>query len=796
MILLWEVVVHLTAYETFFQFWPAVGFSCAAALLCTVLMDIPKFGRVMGWVLPPVLMLIYGVQLIYYDIFGSFLSLAYVSVGGEAVTTFWTVILASLGRCALQVVALIAPLVPFYLLHRRGEFEGQESYAQIIAVICAVAIFLFLRADVKSQQQRTDIDAWIERYGVLASEVMELRRQLVGEGEVLLEADSELDLTAGGGEERNILEEMDFAALSETTEDEKVRMVSDYVASSRGTAKNAYTGMFQDYNLIVVCAEAFSPYLVDQTLTPTLYRLSHEGFIFRNFYNSFQNLTTNGEYSLCMGLMPDVSRLSFATSSMNYVPLCLGNIWTERGGPAYAYHNNAGTFYNRINTHTNMGYDFRAIGCGLDMQLGNPTSDLEMMQKSVDDYIDKERFHAYYMTYSGHAEYTYDLNQISLQNQPLVEEIEGSEQFQAYYACQLELERALTYLLERLEEKGIADRTVIVLTGDHMPYGLPEEDYERLAGDAAAEPFWQYRNSFICWSGGMEESVVVDEYCCTQDILPTLLNLFGFDYDSRLLTGRDVLADCTHAAVLKDGSFLTKAFTYDSRAGEISWAPDQTPDEEYAQDVIDAIQDQFFLSAAILDTDYYRIVYSTLGAVDCETPNQMESIFTDIEGTWYEASVEELTRQGILLGNGIGTYNGDRTPTRAEMIATLFRSLQLPVENVELPYTDLETGAWYTDALCAAWKAGLLAEGETEFRPGEMIMEDEVQDILTRTAAYLHIVDGENWAASAVAAAMEEQAKAGWEGEGISRGAVAFLTVELLQAEREPSAEIPAEPET
>ena len=200
------------------------------------------------------------------------------------------------------------------------------------------------------------------------------------------------------------------------------------------------------------------------------------------------------------------------------------------------------------------------------------------------------------MTYSGHAEYTFQLNQISGQNRSAVESMEGSEQLRAYYACQLELERAMTYLVERLEEKGIADRTVIVLTGDHMPYGLPEEDYQRLAGEATADPFWQYRNSFICWTGSMPEPVVVDEYCCTQDILPTILNLFGFSYDSRLMTGRDVLADCMHAAVLKDGSFLTDKFIYDNKTAEIDWLAEEAPNEEYAQTVIDAIQNQFFLS--------------------------------------------------------------------------------------------------------------------------------------------------------------------------------------------------------
>ena len=39
----------------------------------------------------------------------------------------------------------------------------------------------------------------------------------------------------------------------------------------------------------------------------------------------------------------------------------------------------------------------------------------------------------------------------------------------------------------------------------------------------------------------MEEAVTVSEPCSAVDIVPTLSNLFGLEYDSRLLSGRDVL---------------------------------------------------------------------------------------------------------------------------------------------------------------------------------------------------------------------------------------------------------------
>ena len=47
---------------------------------------------------------------------------------------------------------------------------------------------------------------------------------------------------------------------------------------------NEYTGMFADYNLIYICAEGFSTYAIDPDVTPTLYKMSHNGIILNNYY--------------------------------------------------------------------------------------------------------------------------------------------------------------------------------------------------------------------------------------------------------------------------------------------------------------------------------------------------------------------------------------------------------------------------------------------------------------------------------------------------------------------------------
>ena len=806
-LLAWELSIHWTAYTGIIRFLPGVLFTACFAALLTLLIELPGWaGKICSWIFPPLIALVYGVQLIYYEVFGGLLSVAFVSAGGDAVTTFYTVIFGAIWRRLPQVLLLILPIVGFHVLrHFKLLARGPFSMLRILALFAAAAITCGAGALVLPiygsgangpaalfRNSAANIDQWAEYFGVLTSEILDLSRQGKTAAPVLAVTPVE-DVPEMDYENWNMLEELDFDALDAMTDDEALQTLNAYFRSVPATEKNAYTGLFKGYNLIVICAEAFSGYVIDEELTPTLYRMSQEGIVFKNHYNSFPNLTTNGEYSLCMGLMPDLSRMSFAVSIENYLPYALGNICTENGMKAMAYHNNVGTFYNRVNTHANMGYDFRAVDHGLDMQAGSPSSDLEMMERTMSDYLPHAPFHAYYMTYSGHSDYDFETNEMSIKNRELVEHLEYSEPVKAYLACQLELEKAMAYLVNRLEETGMAEKTVVVLTGDHLPYGLPEEAYAELAGEEAVQqPFWQYRNSFLCWTGGLEEPVVVEDYNCTMDILPTLLNLLGFRYDSRLLAGRDVLADTTHMALLKDGSFLTDEMVYNASTGKTTWTGEEDPELEAQLQQYAA--NQFTVSSAILATDYYEFAFRSLNLSLGQKEQEIVASYADIGGKWYEAGVELLTSRGALSGGSTGAFNGDRTASRADFVAMLTRSMGLQGSQGSHTFSDVSDDIWYHDVLTAAVDAGLIPQSEN-FRPTEPITKGQALIFLRRAGA-------EDWVYDALDAVSRKQKEDGFYAEdGLTRGAAAWLVAMLVDAEAlpeltfKPIEEVQPEPE-
>ena len=403
------------------------------------------------------------------------------------------------------------------------------------------------------------------------------------------------------------------------------------------TQKNEYTGMFAGKNLILITAEAFSPYAISEELTPTLYRLSHEGFVFDNYYQpGWGQSTTGGEFAVMTGLIPTWvnNRVSFYVSANNAMPFALGHQFAALGYTTKAWHNNSYTYYDRDKTHPNLGYDFVGIGNGLVLSGGGmdnwPYSDLELMEKTVDEYLNDWQtkgspFHAYYMTVSGHANWGWG-NAMSAKNQEAAVKAypNASQPVQGYIAANLELEAALSYLMDRLTEAGALEDTVICMSADHYPYALVEEGadyYQELSGVMDTEQDTsRYRNTLILWCGSIKEPIKVSTPCSAVDIVPTLSNLFALPYDSRLLSGRDIFAPYTLTTLSASmplvilpttvgNSWATAAGIYEAKTGTFTPNPGVTVPTSYVTQVNGIVAAKYNYAKAVVQYDYYRLLF-------------------------------------------------------------------------------------------------------------------------------------------------------------------------------------------
>lgn len=426
---------------------------------------------------------------------------------------------------------------------------------------------------------------------------------------------------------------LDYELLHQLADNKNQTWLADFIQEQTPVNTNEYTGMFEGYNLIFLTAEGFCTYAIDEELTPTLYRLANSGFICENYYVPlWSTSTSDGEYINMTGLIPD-GQHSMQHSSVNIQPFVLPAFFAAEGVHSYAYHNNSLSYYDRHESHPNMGYDFKACKLGnldpgvwgdkvFEMEQPNqwPASDYNMMVATVPEYVNDERFHVYYMTVSGHMNYNFKGNAMSGKNKEAVAELDKSEGSKAYIACNIELDKAMENLLEQLEAAGQLENTVICLSADHYPYGFSDAEYEELAGKDLSAGKDKFRNTLILWNAGMEEPIYIDKACGPMDLLPTLLNLFGFEYDSRMYAGRDILSDREGMVIFMNRDFVTDSVIFIEKGDITTWLQDENgndivPDDQkeaYLEEARKEVRRRYNFSAYIIQENYYSDVLQAM----------------------------------------------------------------------------------------------------------------------------------------------------------------------------------------
>lgn len=583
----------------------------------------------------------------------------YSLINGGQVTSFMREIIIAVSECKWMILAHLVPVIILIIIicakltFRKTTF-GKLMLVLLMAVLIgggAVGSTFISPEGALSPNSlifRTDnFKAGVSKLGLGTTFVISGQRLVFGfdpmppsfdddssSGNAGPAADSKTEKAKLRSQERFNVLDIDFKSISEKTDDAVVRKMNDYFNEAEPTKKNDKTGLFKGKNLIVLTAESFCSYAVDRELTPTLYKMQHEGFDFTNFYNPLWDVSTSdGEYVNNMSLIPKSGVWSLNQSAENWLPLTLGHQLGKAGYTTKAYHDYYADYYKRTETHPNMGYTFKGIGTGLDMDPAWPPSDLEMIKLTTPDYVKDKKFHVYYMTVSGHMAYNFKDNRMAAKNREFVEDLDLPEEAKAYLACNIELDRAMEQLLKDLKKAGRLDDTVIVLSGDHFPYGMKQSSIDALTRHKTDEEFEIYKSTLILYNSKMKPEKV-DKYCSSMDILPTLSNLFGLEYDSRLLMGRDIFSDSDPLVIFNSRNWITDKARYIALQDKVMLNEEAGPEKgsgkaagqsgtaessgstgsalnvsrDYVDKINKRVADEFNISRLVLDKDYYRII--------------------------------------------------------------------------------------------------------------------------------------------------------------------------------------------
>lgn len=623
-----ELIFSCLVYKTFpTSLWLIILFSIPIAVILNLITSVfkPKINKFLTYIITIAFIILFSAQIVYYSMYEAIISFFSMMHGGQ-ITEFMEAIIDVVLRNWYGIALFALPLVILIVLSKKKVLLFEKNSLKEIAIkmtsvvvvhLVALLCVNFINTNMMYSNKNLYYNIHIpkvtaNRMGLLTTMRLDLQRFIFGFEEKL---SVETSTTPIEEEENSYnVTYIDFDKLIQNEENNTIKEMHEYFSSQEASKKNKYTGMFKGKNLIVLVGESFSSLAIREDLTPNLYKLYKEGFQFDNFYTPiFPVSTADGEYITDTSLIPKEGVWSFLKVAGNYMPYSYPNVFEKQGYSSNAYHNHTATYYERDKYIETMGYNsYLAVGTGLEdrMDTSNwPNSDYEMVKTTMDDYINNEKFMAYYMTVSGHMNYTKIGNMMVYRNWDQVKDLPYSHKAKSYLAANIELDKAVGELIRRLEEAGKLEDTVIVISGDHYPYGLTLEEINELSTFKRDDKFEKYRMPFLIWSGSMKEPIKVEKIGSSLDVLPTVLNLFGAEFDSKLLIGRDILSDTEPLVIFSDRSFITDKGRYNAVTGEFIANEGTTAEEGYVDKINTIIYKKYQMSRLILENDYYRKIF-------------------------------------------------------------------------------------------------------------------------------------------------------------------------------------------
>ena len=631
------VIIYLEAIFKIYKYNSIINIGTIYTLLFTGIIALvftlfttlfnKKINKIIYFIILSFITLLFLVQFIFSGLFSTLFSFSSIGLADQAFD-FINIIFGFLFKHLGWFLLFILPIVVSIIFNNKINFSkksGQHYIVYICGMLLCYLISLVVMIPGKDKLysayqfyfKRNDPTLAADKLGVITTMRLDFTRWLTGFSEEIIIDNGINDGNNKNEEEMpeeikyNVLD-IDFDTLSQTETNSSLKKLATYFSTTTKTKQNEYTGMFKDKNLIFILAEGFNEIAVDQTLTPTLYKLTHEGFIFKNFYSPVFLSTTGGEFQAMTGLIPTQEILSAWKTPGKELSFSLGNAFTKLGYNVNAYHNWTYNYYSRDVTMPTLGFNnYLACRNGLEKYMDCkkwPTSDIDLMNATSQIYAnDNQKFMTYYITLSGHAEYNFGGNYIAAKNKILVDGLNYSTPIKAYLATQIELDRALETLIGNLETAGVLDDTVIALVGDHYPYTINIDTINEISSYTKDNIVEVNHSNFILWNNQMDP-IEIDKVGSQIDVLPTLLNLFGVEYDSRMIVGKDILSDNEGLAIFSNRSWVSDKGTYFANSKKFVPKENIEIPEGYVDYINNEIANKYAISKLIIDNNYYKYI--------------------------------------------------------------------------------------------------------------------------------------------------------------------------------------------
>ncbi len=456
----------------------------------------------------------------------------------------------------------------------------------------------------------------IKQFGTTMYAILDIKNVLTGvenetiENTISYEQDPNLEI-----------DDSKWLELIEKEENPILNNLNDYFINNKYTGENSYTGLFEGKNLIVIMMESTNNIFINEELYPNFYKLLSGGYYFKNNYSPRNSCATgNNELSGMIGLYSIYNKCTANTYKDNLYPESIFNLFNRKGYKTMSMHDYTEKYYARREIHTNMGsghyFDVDDLGLRYNVPGEEWASDEDFMGevvKILNNYNDNTPFMTWLTTVTPHQPYgksEYGDKYLDLFDDPKYDDYNIKLK---RYMSKLKVEdKGLGVLLKGLEDQGKLDDTVIVLYGDHYPYGLSNSILKEAIPDAGMEKYENERVPFVIWSSDLEARTF-DKYTSYVNILPTIANLFNLDFDSRYYTGNDLFDDTYEGLVIfADSSWKNKYAFYDASTSKITYYTDKVYQVDDLIKINEIVENKIKYSNLAIQHDYFNYLYKAL----------------------------------------------------------------------------------------------------------------------------------------------------------------------------------------
>lgn len=396
--------------------------------------------------------------------------------------------------------------------------------------------------------------------------------------------------------------------------------ISNYIKNKDITDYNDHTGMFEGKNVIVIMMESTNDMIINKDLYPNFYKLYSEGISFKNNYSPRNSCATgNNEFSGMTGLYTIQNNCTANVFSNNTYFTSIFNIFKNAGYRATSMHDYTEQYYVRNIIHKNLGseayYNANDLNIKYYNEYKNWASDEDFMNAAMDitlnDTSDKP-FMLWLTTVSGHQPYKVS----SVEGDKYLSITEGTDysmEVRRYMSKLKTFDNGLGILLDKLKASGKLDDTVIVMYGDHYPYGLKNKDISSVL-TYDLDDYEVERVPMVIYNSTIK-SEVVEKYSSYINLTPTLANLFNLDYDPRYYMGTDVFSDdYLNMVAFADGSWKNADVYYNASSGSIKY---YTSNEYTTDELIrinNIVTNRMQISESIIRNNYFNYLENKINS--------------------------------------------------------------------------------------------------------------------------------------------------------------------------------------